>query len=90
MMFSVGLLLLLAYVFRNTIVTFSALLFIMAGGWLLTSYGFQDMFNPFTYQMVDQAILQTPQFFPVGLAVLFVALLIVLVATMLVNRKRGM
>lgn len=36
MIFSVGLLLLLAYVFRNTVVTFSALLFIMAGGWLLT------------------------------------------------------
>lgn len=90
MTFSVGLLLLLAYAFRNTIVTFSALLFIMAGGWLLTSYGFQNMFNPFTYQMVDQAILQTPQFFPAGIAVLFVALLIVLVATMLVNRKRGM
>ena len=90
MAFSVGLLQLLAYAFRNTIVTFSALLFIMAGGWLLTSYGFQNRVNPFTYQMVDQAILQTPRFYPAGLAVLFVALLIMLAATMMVNRKRGM
>ncbi len=90
MTFAVGLLLLLAYAFRNTIVTFSALLFIMAGGWLLTSYGFQNMFNPFTYQMVDQSILQTPQFFPTGLAVLFVALFALLGAIMMVNRKRGM
>ncbi|MDN4608476.1 ABC transporter permease subunit [Sporosarcina highlanderae] len=90
MTFSVGLLLFLAYAFRNTIVTFSALLFIMAGGWLLTSYGVQNMFNPFTYQMVDQAILQTPHYFPAGIAVLGVALLALLVATIMVNRKRGM
>lgn len=90
MTFAVGLLLLLAYAFRNTIVTFSALLFILAGGWLLTSYGFQNMFNPFTYQMVDQAILETPQFFPAGLAVLLVALFVLLGASMMLNRKRGM
>lgn len=90
MSFSVGLFILLAYAFRNTIVTFSALLFIIAGGWLLTSYGFENLFNPFTYQMVDQAILQTPQFFPSGIAVLFVALLLMLLAATMVTRKRGM
>lgn len=89
MTFSNGLFLLLAYAFRNTIVTFSALLFMMAGGWLVTSYGVQNLFNPFTYQMVDQVILQTPRFFPSGIAVLFVALLLMLVATTLVNRKGG-
>jgi len=90
MTFSVGLFLLLAYAFRNTIVTFSALLFIMAGGWLFDNYGFHNLYSPFTYQMVDQAILQIPQFYPAGLVVLFVALFVLLVAAMTVNRKRGM
>ena len=88
MTFSVGLFLLLGYLFRNTIVTYSALLFIIAGGWLLTSYGFQNFFNPFSYQMVDQVILRTPQFFPTGVAVLLAALLLLLAAAMMVNRKR--
>ncbi|GKV55368.1 hypothetical protein NCCP2222_13150 [Sporosarcina sp. NCCP-2222] len=90
MVFSVGMFLLLAYLFQNTIVTFSALLFIIAGGWLIDSYGFQNLFNPFTYQMVDQAILRTPQFFPGGVAVLCVALTLMLAATLMLNRKRGM
>ncbi|QTD42118.1 ABC transporter permease subunit [Sporosarcina sp. Te-1] len=89
MVFSVGLFLLLAYAFRNTIITFSALLFIIAGGWLMDRYGFQSLYNPFTYQMVDEAILRTPQYFPVGIAVLFAALLLMLGAAMMLNRKRG-
>ncbi|MBB4823704.1 ABC-type transport system involved in multi-copper enzyme maturation permease subunit [Sporosarcina luteola] len=89
MVFSVSLFLLLAYAFRNTIITFSAFLFIMAGGWLLDSYGFQSLYNPFTYQMVDQAILRTPQYFPFGIAVLFLALLLMIGAAMMINRKRG-
>ncbi|MCG3087704.1 ABC transporter permease subunit [Sporosarcina cyprini] len=90
MVFSVGLFLLIAYLFQNTIIAFSALLFIIAGGWLVDSYGFQSLYNPFTYQMVDQAILRTPQFFPGGIAVLCVALILMLAATMMLNRKRGM
>lgn len=87
--FALCILLLVAYFFKNTITTYSFLLIFFAGGWLLSSYGFQHIWNPFTYQMVDQVIMDSPQYYPVGIVILFVAGILSLFAATIIIRKRG-
>ena len=88
--FLLSILLLSAYVFKNTIITYSFLLIFLAGGWMLSNYGLHVVWNPFTFQMVDRVIIDSPSFYPIGTIVLLVAGIISSFAAMTIIRKRGM
>lgn len=87
--FAVSVLVVFGFVLRNTILTFLCVLLVFSAGWFFTNNGLHVFANPFTYQMMDPAILKTPSYYPGGGIVLVISITILIFLTMVLNRKRG-
>ncbi|WP_211258616.1 ABC transporter permease [Viridibacillus arvi] len=87
--FSIATILFLSFFIRNSIVNSLVILIIFCGGLLVTNSGFNSIWNPFPYQNIDLAVLNTPDYYPFGAIVLIGFMILLLLLTILSNRKRG-
>ncbi|GGE85660.1 ABC transporter permease [Priestia taiwanensis] len=87
--FALALFLFLAFLIRNTIVTYVLVFFLLLGGVIVSKNGVDIFVSPFTYQQVDHVILNVSAYYPTGLVVLIASTVILLFVTVEMNRKRG-
>ncbi|ETT84234.1 ABC transporter permease [Viridibacillus sp. FSL H7-0596] len=87
--FSIATILFLSFFIRNSIVNSLVILMLFCGGLLVTNSGFNSIWNPFSYQNIDFVVLNTPDYYPLGAVVLIGFMILLLLLTILSNRKRG-
>lgn len=87
--FAISLLVFLGFMTRNTILTYLITLLVLIGGWIVSDNGIHSIANPLSYQTIDFAILHTASYYPMGTIVLVGTMILLLILTFLINRKRG-
>ncbi|WP_062354404.1 ABC transporter permease [Bacillus kwashiorkori] len=86
--FSIAMLNFVGFTLRNTIISFLVILLIFAGGYILIDYGISVIWNPLSYQNINQVILENPTYFPQGNVILWGFALVFVFLTFILNRER--
>lgn len=89
MTFTVSLAIILGFLFRNTIITYLSSIILFTGTYMMLKNGMTPFLNPFTYQNIDYIILNDRGQYPVGIIILLVFSTLLLILTVIFNRKRG-
>jgi len=87
--FSIAILVFMGNLIRNTIINYLFVFLLFIGGLIVSNSGYNSFGNPFTYQNIDRVILGLPHFYPAGNAVLIAIMILSLLLTFFMNRKRG-
>lgn len=89
LLFAIGVLTLVGFMARQTIISSVIILAVFAGGWMSIRNGMDLLWNPFTYVNVNEAIINYADYFPTGLIVLFGVAAVLLAIAMWGSRNWG-
>lgn len=87
--FSIAIVVLIGFGLRQTIISVIATIAIFIGGWMGVRNGMDVFLNPFTYVSENETILTQPTYYPGGFIVLLGISILLLLAAMWGNQKRG-
>ena len=89
LLFSIAAVVLIGFGLRQTITSVIAIIAIFIGGWMGARNGMDVFLNPFTYVSENKAILIQQAYYPGGFFVLLGIAILLLLAAMWGNQKRG-